>query len=82
MNTLKDLNNHLFDQMDRLAKSSGDNVSLEIDRSKSMVEISSEIVKAHQLQLDAASLVAKYKGGLSEDQKLPVISIETISIGD
>lgn len=82
MNTLKDLNNHLFDQMDRLAKSSGDNVSLEIDRSKSMVEISSEIVKAHQLQLDAASLVAKYKGGLSEDQKLPVISIETISIGN
>mgnify|MGYP007027766307 CR=1 FL=1 len=82
MNTLKDLNKHLFDQMDRLAKSSGDNVSLEIDRSKSMVEISSEIVKAHQLQLDAASLVAKYKGGLSEDQRLPVISIETISIGN
>lgn len=82
MNTLKDLNKHLFDQMDRLAKSSGDNVSLEIDRSKSMVEISSEIVKAHQLQLDAASLVARYKGGLSEDQKLPVISIETISIGN
>lgn len=82
MSTLRDLNNHLFDQMDRLAKSSGDNVSLEIERSKSMVEISSEIVKAHQLQLDAASLVAKYKGGLSDEQKMPMISIETISIGD
>lgn len=80
MSTLKDLNKHLFDQLDRLAKANKDSLGIETDRSKAMVDISVEIVKAHQLQLDAAALIAKHKGGLSSEQKSPLIDIKNMSI--
>lgn len=79
MSTLKDLNKHLFDQLDRLAKADKEGLEIEIDRAQIMVGISAEILKTNKLQLDAVELVAKYKG-LSPDQKTPVISVGNISI--
>lgn len=79
MSTLKDLNAHLFAQLDRLAKADKKELEIEINRAQVMVEISAEILKTNKLQLDAVELVAKYKG-LSADQKTPVISVGNISI--
>ena len=79
MSTLKDLNKHLFDQLDRLAKADKKGLEIEIDRAQVMVGISAEILKTNKLQLDAVELVAKYKG-LGSDQKTPVISVGNISI--
>ena len=49
MSTLKDLNKHLFDQLDRLAKADKEGLEIEIDRAQVMVEISAEILKTNKL---------------------------------
>ena len=75
MSTLKDLNKHLFAQLDRLAVSNSEQLEIEIDRSKSMVEISSEIVKTHQLKISAAMLVSRHKG-MADDQQPILLDID------
>ena len=75
MSTLKDLNNYLFTQLDKLATSNGEQLEVEIDRSKSMVEISNEIVKTHQLKISAAMLVSRHKG-MSDDQHPILLDID------
>lgn len=79
MSTLKDLNAHLFAQLDKLAKSNKDDLKEEIQRSEAIKEISKEIVSAHQLQLDAARLIAQYNG-LNPQQEAPLISCGNVEI--
>ena len=74
MSTLKDLNKHLFDQLDRLAKADKDTLNLEVQRAQTIQGISAEIIKAHTTQLDAVKLVAQYKG-LNENQAVPRIAL-------
>ena len=71
MNTLKDLNKHLFDQLDRLAKADKKDLETEVKRANSITDVSTQIIDAHKTQLDAAKLIAQYKG-LSADQQ-PVL---------
>lgn len=80
MNTLKDLNAHLFDQLDRLAKADAKTLEAEIKRANSMSQIGAGIVDAHKTQLDAVKLVAEYKG-LSVDQKAAMIPQEMVTLG-
>lgn len=54
-NNLLDLNNHLFAQLERLSDEDlkGENLREEIDRSKSVTQISSQIIANARLALDA-----------------------------
>lgn len=79
MSTLKDLNKHLFDQLDRLATASKDNLEMEVKRSETMQVVSAEIIKAHNTQLEAVKLVAGYKG-LNPNQEAPRIETGNIEV--
>ena len=76
MSTLKDLNKHLFDQLDRLAKADKDGLETEVKRAQTISQVSEQIVDAHKTQLEAVKLVAQYKG-LNAHQEVP-----TIALGD
>lgn len=80
MNTLKNLNAHLFAQLDRLANADSKTLEAEIKRANSMSQIGVGIVDAHKTQLDAVKLVAEYKG-LSVDQKAAIIPQEMVTLG-
>ncbi len=63
-NTMLDLNNHLFEQMERLNDEdlSQADLSKEIDRSKAMTNVAKEIIANGRLVLDAQE-AAKGVGG-------------------
>lgn len=79
MSTLKDLNKHLFDQLDRLAKASKDELETEVKRAQTMSQVSEQIVDAHKTQLEAVKLVAQYKG-LNTNQEAPQISVGDMNV--
>lgn len=79
MSTLKDLNKHLFDQLDRLAKADKDTLDSEVKRAQTMSQVSEQIVDAHKTQLEAVKLVAQYKG-LNTNQEAPQISVGDMSV--
>ena len=69
-NTLGDLSNHLFEQLERLndAMLRGDNLKEEIARSSSMQGISTKLIEVGKLQLEAKKLVVDLRG---TDEKMP-----------
>lgn len=79
MSTLKDLNAHLFAQLDKLAKSDKSELATEVERAKMVKGISAEIIEAHKTQLDAVRLIAEHKG-LSKDQDVPRIALGDMNI--
>lgn len=79
MSTLKDLNKHLFDQLDRLAKADKEGLETEVKRAQTIQGISAEIIKAHATQLDAVKLVAQYKG-LNQEQQAPCIALGDMNV--
>lgn len=79
MSTLKDLNKHLFDQLDRLAKADKDTLDSEVKRAQTMSQVSEQIVDAHKTQLEAVKLVAQYKG-LNTNQEAPQISVGDMKV--
>ncbi|WP_180052018.1 hypothetical protein [Acinetobacter sp. YH12099] len=79
MSTLKDLNKHLFDQLDRLAKAGKDDLETEVKRAETIQGVSAEIIKAHATQLEAVKLVAQYKG-LNTNQEAPQISVGDMNV--
>ncbi|QGM27237.1 hypothetical protein [Acinetobacter towneri] len=80
MSTLKDLNKHLFDQLDRLAKADKEGLETEVKRAETIQGVSAEIIKAHATQLEAVKLVAQYKG-LNTNQEAPQISVGDMNVG-
>lgn len=79
MSTLKDLNKHLFDQLDRLAKADKEGLETEVRRAETIQGVSAEIIKAHATQLEAVKLVAQYKG-LNTNQEAPQISVGDMNV--
>ena len=61
-NTFADLNNHLFEQMERLNDDDLNNEELdkEIKRAKAMTDVSSQIIENAALGLSAEKLRAEY----------------------
>lgn len=61
-NTLLDLNNHLFEQMERLNDDSltDEELDKEIKRAKSMADISQQIISNADIVLRATKLNAEY----------------------
>ena len=74
MSTLKDLNKHLFDQLDRLAKADKSELETEVKRAQTISQVSENIIDAHKTQLEAVKLIAEYKG-LNAEQEVPRIAV-------
>lgn len=71
-NKLSDLNNHLFEQLERLNDEELDQKSLEkeIKRSKAMTTVAHQIISNANLILDANKFVADIKGKVEKLPKL------------
>lgn len=80
MSSLAELNSHLFAQLDRLTTTSKQDLEVEVARADAIQKISKEVLKAHELQLDAIKTVAQYKG-LNKDQNTPVIPDGNLLLG-
>ena len=72
-NSLSDLNNHLFAQMERLSDESltGDKLQEEINRAKAVTGISSQIISNARLVLDAE----EYSRGLKPSETPEVLRV-------
>lgn len=75
-NKLSDLNNHLFEQLERLndEELSNEDLEKEIKRQRSMSEVATNIIEINRISMDAMKLIAK--GDISVNE-LP-IEIDTI----
>lgn len=71
-----DLNNHLFEQLERLNDTDlkGDDLKEEIERSKAVAGISKNIIENSKLALEAEKLKAEFTGDFSTDNLLLVDS--------
>ena len=69
-NTLGDLNNHLFMQLERLGDEdlSGDDLLKEIARSKAISDIAKNVIENANVVLQAQKHMAEYKG---TDETMP-----------
>ena len=69
-NTLGDLNNHLFAQLERLGEEelSGDKLLEEIARSKALSEIAKNVIENANVVLQAQKHMDEFKG---TDSKMP-----------
>lgn len=72
-NSLGDLNNHLFAQLERLGDEEikGEALQEEIDRAKAITQISSQIISGGKLVLDAIKTKDEYLGG--DSKKIPAL---------
>lgn len=72
-NKLIHLNNHLFEQLERLSDEdiSTDQIDQEIKRTDAIVSVSEQIIANANLALRAASLVAEYGGNY--ENMLPML---------
>lgn len=63
-NKSSDLNNHLFEMLERLNDDEvvGDKLEEEIQRAKAITDVSKSIIENAKLSLDAAKLTAEYSG--------------------
>ena len=75
-NTLVDLNDQLFEQLERLndVELKGDDLKEEIERSKAVAGISKNIIENSKLALEAEKLKAEFTGDFSTDNLLLVDS--------
>ncbi|MFD2116367.1 hypothetical protein ACFSTH_08220 [Paenibacillus yanchengensis] len=69
-NTLGDLNNHLFAQLERLSEEelTGEKLNEEINRAKAVTSVASQIISNGSLVLKARKIV---DGSINADAKLP-----------
>lgn len=67
-NKLSDLNNHLFEQLERLNDESltGDELQLEIQRSKAMTEVAGRIIENGKLAFEAFKYQDEFGHGRCE----------------
>ena len=72
-NSLGDLNNHLFAQLERLGDEEleGDKFQAEIERSKAITQVATQIISNGKLLLDATKAKDEYLGG--DNKKMPAM---------
>ncbi|MGF3075711.1 hypothetical protein [Facklamia sp. P12955] len=71
-NTNQDLNNHLFEMLERLNDEdlTEEQLDKEISRAKAMTDVSKSIIENSKLALDAAKLQAEYSGRVTVPKML------------
>jgi hypothetical protein len=76
-NSLGDLNNHLFAQLERLGDEDlkGENLQEEIERAKAINQVALQIISNGRLVLEAAKTKEDYFSG--ESKKMPEILRES-----
>lgn len=69
-NKLADLNNHLFEELERLndEELTGDKLSQEITRAKAIAAVASQIIEMHNTAIEAQKVISEYSG--DTDMKL------------
>ena len=72
-NSLGDLNNHLFAQLERLGDEElkGEELVEEIDRAKAITQVSTQIIANGKLVLDALKAKDEYLGG--DSKRMPTM---------
>ena len=65
MSTLKDLNTHLFAQLDRLAKADKSELDAEVKRAQTIAQVSENIIDAHKV--DCTIQRFKYQSRSAQD---------------
>lgn len=75
-NKLSDLNNLLFEQLERVMDSDEKELSAEIQRGKAVVDIGLAIVANARLELDAVRYIGE---GLVEGAKMPTMLAGDVS---
>ena len=72
-NTLGDLNNHLFAELERLSDKSltGENLVEEIERAKAITSVSNQVISNGKLVLDVMRIKDVYLGG--DTKKIPAM---------
>lgn len=79
-NKLSDLNNHLFEQLERLNDESlvGDKLGEEILRSRAVTSVAQQIIANGNLVLEAATFQQEYGLGMKAgDKKMPALLRES-----
>ena len=73
-NKITDLNNHLFEQLERLNNDDlkGEELKAEVDRAKAMTQISSQIVQSTKVTIEAMKLA---KGEFTREDVIKTFSI-------
>lgn len=76
-NKLTDLNNHLFEQLERLNDEdlSDEQLAREIKRADAMSKLATQIVNNAKTQVDAAKIYLDY-GKIEDLKNIPVIGYE------
>ena len=74
-NKLTDLNDHLFEQLERLndEELSPDDLAKEVTRTDAMMKVSEQIINNANLALRGAQLVAEYSGGGKFEHMIPML---------
>lgn len=69
-NKLLDLNNHLFEELERLndEELTGEKLSEEIARSKAITSVAQQIIEMHNTAIEAQKVISEYSG--DTDMKL------------
>jgi len=82
-NTLGDLNNHLFMQLERLGDEDlkGDKLHEEIDRARAISTIATQIISNGSLVLKAQEFVQEYGGSGDGAKKIPPMLKESFFKG-
>lgn len=72
-NKIPDLNNHLFEQLERLNNEdlTPEQLNDEVNRAKAMTQISSQIVQSVKVTVEAMKMV---KGEFSKDEVIKIIT--------
>lgn len=72
-NTLTDLNNHLFAQLERLGEEDlkGDKLTEEINRAKAISDIATQVISNGSLVLKAKTFMHEYGAGDKDENKMP-----------
>lgn len=72
-NTLGDLNNHLFAQLERLGDEDlvGEKLEEEINRAKAISGIATQVIANGNLVLKAKTFVVEYGNGDEDNKKMP-----------
>lgn len=73
-NTLTDLNNHLFEALERLQEAEKDELEAEIDRAQAIKTVAMTIIDNGRLSLEAKKYMDEY--GKGDSVCMPLLGIE------